>query len=225
MSEAEDNYWDDIMGTDEGAANYMDSYGEGPGCATRKTLFSFVNDGESVLDVGAGPGWNLDHLLEYGPEISRYKGTDYSRRFVKVVNERMAKLKQTHGQNLFPGGAEYVMGDVRKLDEADESFDVVVLQDVLEHTNGYEAAILDALRVAKKRVLISFWKASFQDGNESENQINDDGKDGYGATYNRSDFEIFLNNLAVWGVDWTTTTTGPEANRWHRFYILQKGAK
>src|SRR4051812_5075669 len=113
------NYWDDLMGSDEGAANYMASYGEGPGCATRLLLGKFVENGESVLDVGVGPGWNLDHFLEYGPEIARYRGTDYSPRFIKVCNQRLNELKQKFGENLLPGGAEYVLGDVRKLVEAD----------------------------------------------------------------------------------------------------------
>jgi ubiquinone/menaquinone biosynthesis C-methylase UbiE len=212
------NYWDELMGTDEGAASYMASYGEGPGCATRLTLGELIQDGQTVLDVGVGPGWNLDHFLEFGPEISRYRGTDYSPRFIKVCNERLAELKAKYGERLLPGGAEFVLGDVRKLDEADDSFDVVVMQDVLEHTNGYEAPIHEALRVAKSRVIVSFWKASFQDDNNSDNQINDDGHDGYGATYNRGDFEKFLDTL---GYRWGTVTTGPEANRWHRFYYIQ----
>lgn len=215
------NYWDDLMGTDEGAANYMESYGEGPGCATRVKLFEFVKNGETVLDVGVGPGWNLDHVLQFGPEIARYKGTDYSPRFVKVCNERIARLKQKYGQNLLPGGAEYALGDVRKLDEADNSFDVVLLQDVLEHTNGYEEPIHEALRVASKRVIISFWKASFKDDNQSEDQMNDDGKDGWGATYNRDNFEKFLDTL---GVSYHAAETGPEANRWHKYYVLSKEA-
>src|SRR3990167_4282738 len=138
-----ENFWDKLSATDEGAAVYMSTYGEGPGCPTRFALGEFINDGESVLDVGCGPGWNYDHFKEHGPEVD-YKGLDYSERFVRVANQRN------------PG--KYEVGDVRKVNELDESWDVVILQDVLEHTNGYKKPIKEALRVARKRVIISFWR-------------------------------------------------------------------
>lgn len=205
------NYWDQLMDTDEGAASYMESYGEGPGCETRHLLGSFINDGETVLDEGCGPGWNLDHFNQYGPKVGGYKGRDYSERFVRVANHRcMEKWGWID---------RYELGDCRNITEPDNSWDVVILQDCLEHTNGYEQPIQEALRVAKKRVIISFWKASFQDGNESVDQINIDGNDGYGATYNRKRFEEYLESL---GLHWMTTETTPAANRWHRFYIIDK---
>jgi ubiquinone/menaquinone biosynthesis C-methylase UbiE len=199
------NYWDELMGTDEGAAQYMDTYGEGPGTETRHIIGAFINDGESVLDVGCGPGWNYDHFLAHGPVVSEYLGLDYSSRFVRVANQRHPD--------------KYQMGDCRKLMQSEDSWDVVILQDCLEHTSGYKEPIMEALRVAKKRVIITFWKASFQDDNSSEDQINDDGNDGYGATYNRTNFENYLDLL---GYHWLTTETTPAANRWHRYYVIDK---
>lgn len=196
------NYWDDLMATDEGAANYMESYGEGPGSETRHMIGSFINDGETVLDVGCGPGWNWDHFLVHGPKVE-YKGLDYSERFVRVANQR------------HPGRFE--LGDVRDIKEADESWDVVILQDVLEHTNGYEKPVEEAIRVAKKRVIISFWRAMRDEG--SGDQINVDGGDGYGATYEKVKWEKFLDSL---GFKWISQETSPEANRYHLFYIIDK---
>lgn len=206
-----ENYWDKLSGTDEGAAQYMLTYGEGPGCATRLLVGQFINDGETVLDVGCGPGWNFDHFQEYGPNVRDYLGLDYSERFVRVANERV--------QSKFGGPERFKHGDCRWLVSPDDSWDVVILQDCLEHTNGYEVPLREALRVASKRVIVTFWKASFQDGNESENQINDDGDDGYGATYNRKQWEKFLESL---GYFWATEETPPEANRWHRLYVIDK---
>lgn len=201
------NYWDKLMATKEGAASYMETYGEGPGCETRFIVSEFINPGESVLDVGCGPGWNCDHFRMHGPAISAYKGLDYSELFVIAANERN------------PGF--YEVGDLRNVHEDDGSWDVVILQDCLEHTEGYEKPISEALRVSRKRVVISFWKASFQDGNNSEDQINIDGDDGFGATYNRDKFEKYLDTLDY---HWMTTETSPKANRWHRFYIIDKEA-
>lgn len=202
------NYWDELMGTDEGAASYMESYGEGPGSETRHMIGALINDGETVLDVGCGPGWNYDHFMEFGPKIKKYLGMDYSKRFVRVANKRMAEKY---------GGRHFVVGDVRDIKQPDESWDVVLLQDVLEHTNGYEKPVKEALRIAKKRVIVSFWRAMRDEG--SGDQINDDGNDGYGATYEKIKWEKFLDSL---GYKWTFLTTSPESNRHHLFYIINK---
>jgi len=199
------NYWDNHMGDDAGAANYMKSYGEGPGSQTRFMIANFINDGESVLDVGCGPGWNLEHFMEHGPKVKAYRGLDYSERFVRVANKRTAKN----------GNFKFRLGDARELKEPDKSWDVVILQDVLEHTNGYEKPMAEAMRVAKKRIIITFWRA--MRGRGDGDQINDDGDDGWGATYEQYKWEKFLDSL---GVHWMSDEI--EGNRRHLFYIIDK---
>lgn len=202
------NYWDELMGTDEGASTYMETYGEGPGSETRQIISSFINDGESVLDVGCGPGWNYDHFMQHGPEISEYLGVDYSERFVRVANLR------------HPG--MYEVGDCRWLPAPDGSWDVVILQDVVEHTNGYEKPLKEALRVARKRVILTFWRGQMRDdfeNDDGEDHIRDDGNDGYCGEYSRKLLEKRLDDL---GYMWTETQTSPEANRWHRYYVIDK---
>ena len=196
------NFWDTLMGSDEGAAVYMDSYGEGPDFITRRTIAEFINDGESVLDVGCGPGWNYDSFKKFGPKVN-YRGEDYSERFVRVANQRN------------PG--VYFVGDIRKLEHPDNSWDVVILQDCLEHTNGYEKPVEEALRVAKKRVIITFWHL---EGNEGTEHINDDGNDGWGAWYDKTKWETWLNTLPyVWHHD-ELAPLG-KTHKWD-FYILDK---
>lgn len=204
------NYWDNLMQTDEGAAVYMESYGEGVGSETRHTIGSFINDGETVLDVGCGPGWNFDHFMQHGPQVSGYKGLDYSVRFVRVSNQRVMKVADTKT-------GPFYKGDCRDLKEPDSSWDVVLLQDILEHTNGYEISIQEALRVAKKRVIVSFWHLT-----ENDDHINNDGNDGYGAWYSRPKWETFLNSLPY---IWFDTESSPEANRKHWFYVIDKEIK
>jgi len=175
------NYWDEHMGTDEGAANYMLSYGEGPGFILRLEIGRLLEPEEKVLDVGCGPGWNFDHFLEFGPSVY-YRGIDYSPRFVRVASRRVAPL------NIFK------LGDVREIDEPDDSFDVVLLQDVLEHTNGYEEPVREALRVARKKVIVTFWHLT-----EDDDHINDvpeeNDLDGWGAWYSQPKWEKFLDGL------------------------------
>jgi ubiquinone/menaquinone biosynthesis C-methylase UbiE len=198
------NYWDELMGTDEGAANYMFSYGEGPGYDTRMMLSDLINDGESVLDVGCGPGWNYDHFGEFGPKVD-YTGMDYSERFIKVAKERQPEGK-------------FFVGDARKLPPVAEAWDVVIIQDCLEHTNGYETPIKEALRVAKRRIIVSFWHLT-----EDDDHINDDGNDGWGAWYSRPKWEEFLNTL---GYVWHHIDLEPPAktHKWD-FYIIDKEGK
>lgn len=202
------NFWDELLGDDEHAASYMMTYGEGPGCDTRHTLGSFINNGESVLDVGCGPGWNFDHFMQFGPAISNYKGLDYSERFVRVANDRAMQIAKT-------SSGPFAIGDVRDVREPDESWDVVVMQDVLEHTNGYEKPVAEALRVAKKRAIFTFWHLT-----ENDDHTNDDGNDGYGAWYSRPKWEAFLDTLGYSWFHHQITDNKPRD-----FYVVDKEEK
>ena len=175
-------YWEDEF-TDESASTYMATYGEGVGFELRHKIASLLVPGEWVLDVGCGPGWNFDHFLEYGPSVC-YRGIDASKRFVKVALERVKPL------NIFKHG------DVRRIPEKDKSFDVVILQDVLEHTNGYKKPLREALRVARRLVIVTFWHLEDSD----TPHINDDGDDTWGAWYDKREWEKHLKSL---GNDWT----------------------
>jgi len=209
------NFWDELMGTTESAGTYMLSYGEGPGSDTRIQLSAMLKEGESVLDVGCGPGWNLDHFSQFGPKISKYKGVDYSRRFVKAANKRL-RIENTEKFTDIDV-RQFEKQDCRKLKEANQSWDVVIIQDCLEHTNGYEEPIREALRVAKEKVIVTFWHLT-----ENDDHINDDGNDGYGAWYSRPKWEQFLNTFPY---PWTHTESKPGDNRQHDFYLIEKTTK
>jgi len=206
------NFWDELSGDDEHAAEYMLTYGEGPGSDTRLILGKHIGKDQSVLDVGCGPGWNMDHFAQYGPPLRTYKGVDYSERFVRVANERRkANLDVNFStMNVLP----FELQDCRELKEPDHSWDVVILQDCLEHTNGYETPVKEALRVARRRVVVTFWHLT-----ENDDHINDDGNDGWGAWYSRPKWERFLKTL---GYAWTHETTPEGANRHHDYYVVYK---
>lgn len=191
-------YWEDSF-TDDSAAEYMMTYGEGPDSPLRYFIASLLNNGESVLDVGCGPGWNFDHFMTYGPSVS-YKGLDYSKRFIKIANERIEPLRA------------FEVGDVRAFGEPDKSWDVVLLQDVLEHTNGYEIPLREALRVARKRILVTFWRLTDND----DPHINEDGGDTYGAAYDKREWEKHLDSLDLFWIH----DELPRQNDKHDIYII-----
>lgn len=206
------NFWDNLMEDDEHAASYMATYGEGPGADTRLALGHFINNGDSVLDVGCGPGWNMDHFAQFGPALLAYKGVDYSERFVRVANER---LKAENVENFTTiAVSPFELQDCRDLKEPEGLWDVVLVQDCVEHTDGYERPVEEALRVAKKRVIVTFWHLT-----ENDDHINDDGDDGYGAWYSQGKWEKYLDTL---GFAWFhhRITQGNDKHR--DFYIIDK---
>lgn len=196
------NYWDKLMGSDETAAAYMITYGEGPGSSLRHLIGNLLISGESVLDVGCGPGHNFDHFLQYGPSV-KYRGLDYSERFVRVANQRT-------------GTKVFRLGDVRKIDEPDKSFDVVLFQDVLEHTNGYVKPLKEALRVAKRLVIVTFWHLTEDDDHINDNKEEND-LDGWGAWYSQPKWENYLDSLAL---IWTHETI-PRKDAKHDIYVIE----
>lgn len=205
------NFWDNLMETDENAGEYMLSYGEGPGADTRHFLSNFVESGESVLDVGCGPGHNMEHFMEYGPRLKRYKGVDYAIRFVRAANERR-KQKRIPTDYALP----FQLQDCRDLEEPDNSWDVVIIQDCLEHTNGYEKPMAEALRVARKRVIVAFWHLMDK---EEDNPINDDGNDGYGAWYSGPKWEKYLDKIDY---SWFHEQIIDPMGKPRDFYIISK---
>lgn len=212
MSEPKYNYWDNLMETDENAGVYMLSYNEGPGTECRFIVGSYINSGESVLDVGCGPGHNLEHFLDNGPELQRYKGVDYAIRFVRAANERR-KQKQIPSDYALP----FQVQDCRDLEEHANSWDVVIIQDCLEHTNGYQTPIKEALRVARKRVVVAFWHLMWE--KDEDNDINDDGDDGWGAWYSASKWQKYLDSL---GYEWTHKQIIDHQGKPRDFYVIYK---
>jgi SAM-dependent methyltransferase len=197
------NYWDELMGDDDHAADYMMSYGEGPGSELRLKLGTYLKAGEKVLDVGCGPGWNFDSFLENGPSVI-YRGIDYSERFVRVANQRT-------GTNVFK------LGDARDIPEKDQSFDVVILQDCLEHVNGYEKPMKEAMRVAKRLIIVTFWHLTENDDHININPAEND-LDGWGAWYSQPKWEEFLKSIDV---DWNHETL-PRKGAKHDIYTIYK---
>lgn len=115
---------------------------------------------KSIFDVGCGTG-PIYQLIKGTKEVESedlvdrwpfvYKGTDYSRTMIQTCKE------------ILPEG-NFEVQDARKLTEADNSWDCVLLMHALDHLDDHESAIKEAARVANKYVCIILWRGFVNQG-------------------------------------------------------------
>jgi SAM-dependent methyltransferase len=91
--------------------------------------------GKEVLDAGCGNGYGLRMLAAAGP--ARLVGVDLSAEAV------------TRAQQEAAGAAEVVEGDVHDLPFGDESFDVAVCFEVIEHVERQDEVLRELRRVLR----------------------------------------------------------------------------
>jgi len=95
----------------------------------------------TILDVGCGEGFTLIKFKEFGIG-KRLKGVDISENAISV------------GKMLYPC-LNLSKGDVYDLRYKDNSFDLVVCSEVLEHLDNPRRALREVLRVTRKFCLLS----------------------------------------------------------------------
>lgn len=96
---------------------------------------------KSILDAGCGEGFTMNELNKngIGKEI---EGVEYSKDAISL------------GKKLFPN-LTIKQGSVYELPYKDDSFDLIVCTEVLEHLGDPKKAIQEMLRVSKKYLIIS----------------------------------------------------------------------
>lgn len=173
-------FWEHHPGESvEGAKKWMRGH-DGVGQPSRKWLLTKIDDGWSVLDVGCGPGVTYENLVVANNRSITYTGIDIADKFVQACRE------------LFPEG-DFRQASADDLPFEDNSYDVVVLRHVLEHALGYEREIAEAVRVARRRVVIVMWRP-LKDG-PAKMLVRDGDPENY-----RSDGSNDFNRRAFW--DW-----------------------
>jgi len=94
--------------------------------------------GETVLDVGCGTGFLLDHLKRARPDLA-LTGVDF------IIEE---------GTRTRHPDIRFEQANIEKLPFADASFDTVVCTHVLEHILEFRQALSELRRIARRRLII-----------------------------------------------------------------------
>ncbi|MEK7522816.1 MAG: methyltransferase domain-containing protein [Patescibacteria group bacterium] len=108
-----------------------------------QTLLQIVGDlkPETILDAGCGEGFTLARL-QSNKIGSRLEGIEYSLEAISL------------GKKMYPS-ISIKQGDIYALPYNDNSFDLVICSEVLEHLEHPEKALTEVIRVSKKYCLLS----------------------------------------------------------------------
>ena len=95
--------------------------------------------GGRVLDIGCGDGFLLHRVGRRLPD-AELVGLDAEARGLELARQKLAEQGQT---------AELVEGDCTAMDFGDQSFDLALCADVIEHLEAREACVAEAARVLR----------------------------------------------------------------------------
>jgi SAM-dependent methyltransferase len=105
-----------------------------------------MKKGARILDIGSGPGRHTAAV--YSRENVMSVGADLNFDDLLLAKDRL----EYHDKLGFSGGGTWnlVTSDITKLPFADESFDIVICSEVMEHIPDDDRAASEILRVLKK---------------------------------------------------------------------------
>lgn len=104
-----------------------------------------VRPGDDAIDIGSGNGRHAFELYRRGANVTAF---DHSPEDMAEVETMFAALRD-EGEAPEDASARVEVGDALDLPFADESFDVAVLSEILEHIPDDERAIAEAARILK----------------------------------------------------------------------------
>ena len=98
-----------------------------------------VAQGQSVIDIGSGPGFLAESMADIVGSSGRVLGIDISTQLVGRSSRRNERA-----------WLSYRIGDAVRIDEPDASFDVVACTQVAEFVPDVDRAIAEAFRVLRR---------------------------------------------------------------------------
>lgn len=113
----------------------------GPRRAIREEIARIGGD---ILEVACGPGIEYEGIRRAGLNVT-YTGVDVTPKMVELARRR------------FPE-ARFLLADVQQLPFSDGSFDLVFAKDLFEHLTGFEPGITEMYRVARRAVVVHFFR-------------------------------------------------------------------
>lgn len=143
--------------------------------------------GTTVLDAACGSCVNYEVFRNHKVSCV-YTGLDRTDKLLEEARRR-------YGDEI-----TLVKGFVQEIPLPDESQDVVILRHIVEHLEeGYEVAVREALRVAKKEVILIFFLTPHTGPQDqlSESQPDENGCTYWWNTYSWSKFAQFAASLGV----------------------------
>ena len=108
-----------------------------------KTLLGLIKERQvdSILDVGCGEGFTLNRFSE-NKVGKKLEGIEYNKSAIQL------------GQKIYPN-IKIKQGNIYSLPYEDNSFDLVLCTEVLEHLEEPKKALKELVRVSKKYLVIS----------------------------------------------------------------------
>ncbi len=168
-------YWEDYKGNfDLFLADKVDGLN---GC--RKWLLGVIPDKETVLDIGCGPG-HISEIFYRAGRTNGYLGVDNDIKIVELA------------RSLFPS-AQFDCQDANFLPYSDNSIDNCILFTVLESLPDFRKPIDEAIRVAKKRVIITLFIPLTDEPTYNTHKVNAHGD--YVVEINQHKFITYLNSF------------------------------
>ena len=108
-------------------------------------ISEYISKDDAVLDLGCGPG---SFLISTAPRCKEITGVDISKEFVTTCNKTIREMKINNAE------AVHITPDT--LPFKDNSFDALIMVDVIHHLEDIHKTLTEAMRVVRRqgRILI-----------------------------------------------------------------------
>jgi SAM-dependent methyltransferase len=153
---------EEILEFDDELSRVVEQFNASPGATERRRRIAAALDlqpGESILDVGSGPGNQVCELSPIVGPAGSVQGIDPAESAIAIAGRRCSALSNVHFQ----------AGDAGELPFDDDTFDAVMSSQVFEYLDDVAGGLREIYRVLKPggRVLIHdtdwgavLWKSS-----------------------------------------------------------------